>query len=35
MSKFLTGVSDLIVKEGRTIWLIRDMDISYLGTHAQ
>ncbi|PHT73342.1 hypothetical protein T459_24127 [Capsicum annuum] len=35
MSKFITGVNDLVVKEYRTDILIGDMDIARLMTHAQ
>jgi len=35
MSKFVSGVSELIVKECRTDMLFHDMDIAHLMTHAQ
>lgn len=35
MSKFVTGVSDLVFKECRTTMLTGDMDITRLMTHAQ
>lgn len=35
MSKFVTGVFDLVIKEYRNIIMIRDMDISYLMNHSQ
>lgn len=34
ISKFFTSVSDLVVKEFRTIILIRDMGIAILMNHA-
>uniref|UniRef100_M1DLM4 Zinc knuckle family protein n=1 Tax=Solanum tuberosum TaxID=4113 RepID=M1DLM4_SOLTU len=35
MSKFISGVSDLVVKECRTVMLVHDMYITRLMTHAQ
>lgn len=35
MSKFVIGVSDLVVKECRAAMLIGDMDIAWLIMHVQ
>jgi len=35
MSKFVSGVSDMVVKECRTAMLVHDMDIFHLIAHAQ
>ncbi|WMV18318.1 hypothetical protein MTR67_011703, partial [Solanum verrucosum] len=35
MSKFVSGVFSLVVKEGRTTMLIKDMDISFFIMHVQ
>ena len=35
MSKFVSGVSDSVVKECRTAMLIKEMDLSRLMLHAQ
>uniref|UniRef100_M1DIT9 Retrotransposon gag protein n=1 Tax=Solanum tuberosum TaxID=4113 RepID=M1DIT9_SOLTU len=35
MSKFVSGVSDMVVKERRTAMLVHDMDISRLMVHVQ
>ena len=35
MSKFMSGVSDSVVKECRTAMLIKEMDLSRLMVHAK